>query len=389
MIIKNIRKGFISEYAVLQGEISWNKSEFKKLYIAVPKEFEAYLDETSADPFVISFIQIAAKYDEEIIVEDASVSVELADNIENVLIPTFNKLKLGSGKTKIVADKVLEEASDKKIGATGISCGVDSFYAILSNLKENNKELPIDACCVICGKKNIEEIEKQFVEKNKKRKTVCDSLSLKFIPIFNNFNYFIEPEFNNDFQIYHTFYRVGVITSIKNLIGWYYYATGYVDDKMVLDLHDTACYENIIRKVINYNSFKMLSSGSNTNRFEKTKYISKENVVRNYLDVCYHGEHHNENYLNCSSCAKCIRTMVTLDMLGILENFNNIFDVDLFKKKKWEYVADIIYKSVVNKDILAKEIFHNFKKYNYKINVKTYCYFGQIAVKQLIKKIKK
>lgn len=55
--------------------------------------------------------------------------------------------------------------------------------------------------------------------------------------------------------------------------------------------------------------------GTNVNRFQKTEAISRSNVALSNLTVCQD----LQSDMNCSVCSKCLRTLVTMDMLGVRE----------------------------------------------------------------------
>ena len=97
-----------------------------------------------------------------------------------------------------------------------------------------------------------------------------------------------------------------------------------------------------------------VSVGAETNRLEKTRFISKNEVVRKYLNVCANG-----SFDNCSRCFKCKRTMLDLYLVGDLENFKKCFDVDLFIKHK-NYFLQYAYS--FRNDIDMMEIYIELKK---------------------------
>ena len=55
--------------------------------------------------------------------------------------------------------------------------------------------------------------------------------------------------------------------------------------------------------------------------------IYSQTYPQEYLDVCF-------RFNNCGECAKCYRTLVTLDVLGKVDGFRKIFDVDKFLEKR-------------------------------------------------------
>lgn len=56
--------------------------------------------------------------------------------------------------------------------------------------------------------------------------------------------------------------------------------------------------------------------GAAYTRFEKHREISSHKVALQHLSVCEHGPQSGE-HVNCSKCQKCLRSMITLDLLGV------------------------------------------------------------------------
>ena len=60
---------------------------------------------------------------------------------------------------------------------------------------------------------------------------------------------------------------------------------------------------------------QIMQSGATFSRVSKIERISRSEAARQYLHVCFH----LGNEQNCGRCLKCFRTMLTLDLLGVLE----------------------------------------------------------------------
>lgn len=63
--------------------------------------------------------------------------------------------------------------------------------------------------------------------------------------------------------------------------------------------------------------------------------------AQKYLNVCILEKDGNGG--NCSRCTKCARTIITLEAMGKLEQFKDVFDLDVWHKEafRWKcwYVA--------------------------------------------------
>ena len=64
-------------------------------------------------------------------------------------------------------------------------------------------------------------------------------------------------------------------------------------------------------------------------RSEKTANIAGWDIAQKHLNVCIvpeNGAH------NCSCCSKCMRTLMPLEAMGKLDEFSEVFDLDVYRK---------------------------------------------------------
>lgn len=111
-------------------------------------------------------------------------------------------------------------------------------------------------------------------------------------------------------------------------------------------------------------SLKIFHDGANYNRVEKTRLISKSQDALDSLRVCWKGQ----DSTNCSYCNKCYRTMITLDLLGILDScktfekrnysINKIRNVFHSSKSEEYYYTEIL---ELAKKVNHKEIYDSVK----------------------------
>ncbi|MGB9668889.1 MAG: hypothetical protein ACPL0B_00755 [Anaerolineales bacterium] len=65
---------------------------------------------------------------------------------------------------------------------------------------------------------------------------------------------------------------------------------------------------------------EIIHHGSQNNRIEKLEEIASWELPQKYLRVCTDASK-REDLRNCSQCNKCLRTMIMLDQLGVLNNY--------------------------------------------------------------------
>ena len=426
MIIKDIQLKTEFGFSRIECSVSFGESD-NKAFIAVPEKYKEYLDPNCADPFLVAFLLLACQRDEDIIIETGYVSLDLINNIENILIPLLAEMGCGKGKSKIIYSSVPltpnpkkfrklnfpgtlgvvslgggicqrqmtggwktnlpkeneKRAQGERIFATGISLGVDSFYSILKNLKG---ESAVSATVYIYNTtydKIKEGIPREYTDK---REEVAETLDLAFIPIMTDIDQIMNKNF--EFIEYHTFHNMACVLSLRNLIKGYYLSTGYSYNEMKPSRTDTACYENYIEKALNLSDFKMICSGGEVSRIEKTDYIAQSPIVQKNLNVCFFWREKHK-YLNCTQCEKCIRTVLTLDVLGKLDLFSEVFDIEYYKKNKLYFWAYLFHEAYRSHSILENKIIEEVKKRGYKIPFSVWFSFVKIIFNNQIVKIKR
>lgn len=77
-------------------------------------------------------------------------------------------------------------------------------------------------------------------------------------------------------------------------------------------------------------------------------YIASNDVVKKRLFVCNYRSDHN-----CSACDKCMRTAMQLYGDGLLQEYDQVFDLDTVDKQKKKYTRKMLYRrSVYDEEIV-------------------------------------
>ena len=97
------------------------------------------------------------------------------------------------------------------------------------------------------------------------------------------------------------------------------------------DIIDSADYDLLTLQCFSTSGLRIYNEGGAKTRLQKTKEIASYPLVQKYLHVC------TTKPYNCSVCPKCKRTILSLEALGVLDRFREVFDVDYFYSHKYEY----------------------------------------------------
>ena len=307
-----------------------DNDEIKTLYYEVDKEYGKYLCDERSDAFVISILPFAMLAGQDIYC-NSPVTEDLLHNINEVLVPTLssapNKYKLmrvhaSTENNPIRGDEV----------ATGISLGVDSFYTIFKNKDSEYKNLNLTH---LLNMKSPNTIKKRSIHMEEITK-VAKELNIPNTFILSN----IYNLWKNSHVQVHIYFFLGVVYAMRKLVRAYYYSTAYDLSEFTIEGEPRVPIADKYLLLLAYNfstpDVRVFIEGMDVTRREKILAISDEEVVQKYLRTCV-----EEDY-NCSVCWKCKRSLMEFDMLGVLDNYREVYDVDYYLEHKPEYFEYLI-----------------------------------------------
>ncbi|WP_210604473.1 hypothetical protein [Brevibacterium oceani] len=117
--------------------------------------------------------------------------------------------------------------------------------------------------------------------------------------------------------------------------------------------------------------FSVIHDGAGTSRTEKTRAIAHDTIAQKHMRVCYQ----RTGDYNCGRCKKCTRTMIALELEGVIDQFEtfpnglDISRIHTFKvKSKGDYAFSMenleLAKSVGRRDIVD-ELEKTFEGYTH------------------------
>jgi len=331
------------------------------LWCETDNKYRDFLLVERSDPFLCVILPYAMRAKKDIVCE-APVSEQFLHNLNEILIPHLSKYDprlYGSGIT------AASDSSKLLCGnavATGMSCGVDSFYT--TSLYVGSKYASMNLTHLYCGNYAYGNSGPLY----ERAEQVSNELGLKFVRTATNIN----NELHLPHLPTHFFKTMFGVLSLRKLFRTYYYSTTYDFGNFDLQdnsVKDTAGIELLLLYVFSSDGLQISTGGANNERLEKTRAICKFPVAHKFLNVCLNP--HRKT--NCGKCGKCMRTLLTLDMLGSLELFKDVFDIDEYKKNRIEsfvhlvgnknsvYLADVYRHFLNSEPLLVQEAAQIFK----------------------------
>ncbi len=291
------------------------------LWCETSLEYKDYLLHERSDAFLSALLPLAMRSEKDIHFE-APITEEFLHNIEEVLIPQLCAHDHRLYRPQIFADTDSTVLENGGAVATGMSCGVDSFYT--ASLYLDSKYHSMNLTHLYCGNYLYGNDNVIF----ERAATVAQEIGLPLIRTATNINEALRLP-----HLYTHFFKMmfGVL-ALRKLFKTYYYSTAHDFSHFDLEKNstqDTAVFELLLLYVFNCRDFQLATGGAKSERLEKTRAISDLAPARKYLNVCLNPH----NKINCGRCGKCRRTLLMLDYLGKLANFRSVFNID-------EYVAD-------------------------------------------------
>lgn len=326
----------------------------RTVWFEVDNKYRDYLVTERADAYVIGLLHWCMLNNHDIKCEVPTTD-ELLYNIKTILIPSLSKANPQLNRIDIFSEMDIP-LNGKEIG-TGCSCGIDSFDAIYMHYKTKYKNMDLTYLCINnvgafneCyddyGKEKVKE------ERYKKVDEVAEELGLPIIKTDSNF-----AEIFPQVHLYtHTYSSVFAIYMLQKLWKIYYYASSGIDYGH-FSMKDAECahYELLSLQCFSTSGLRIYSEGGEKQRLDKTKDIVDFRPAQKYLHVCL------TKPTNCGVCPKCRRTLLTLDMLGKLDNFKESFDIEYYKSHKEEYYKWLVLQHLAG-DEMNEPVYQSFKK---------------------------
>jgi len=309
----------------------------QELWFEVDKAYEKYLCYERSDAFLIGILPWAMRKKHDITCI-APVTQELLYNLNQHLLPTLYKHSKNLHPTKVITQTVAEPIENDGGVGTGMSCGVDSFHAVLNHYKTGDERPEITHLCINnTGSFNkFSNYARYGADKAKREvyeraRNVASLLNLPLIETDSNIlgvvGMFVEV---------HTYTSTFATLCLQKLWKTYFFASTLDYSYFSLEGHeykDPCLYDLLLFSSISTRGLRIYSEGSAIDRLQKTAFIVDYPVVQKYLHAC-----HREGG-NCGICVKCRRTMMTLDILGKLDLFKDSFPVDYYKNNIDEYLT--------------------------------------------------
>lgn len=318
-----------------------------KLRLEVEQKYADYLCTERSDAFVIAFLWYALLTGEDICFEVA-MSERLHTGLTQRLIPEL--CADGRKQIRLIGPVTSEKLECMGAVATGMSCGVDSFFTLrtheLTHITYYECGHVFHLFGIVADDVSVDDYyQKAFEIADKKAASAAEvarQTGLDFVYVKSN----LDKDFYRGGIIYRGMYvNLFCSMALQKLFKTYISSSsGHGGDLETGIFRSTQNYENLLCDICKTETLDYVSSDF-TKRFNKIDKLADDALVAQHLDVCF-----NFKEKNCGACYGCLKTIVVLDLLGKLDKFNKVFDLEKYYADRPKYIK-----------ILADGVLHNNK----------------------------
>jgi hypothetical protein len=329
---------------VISSVIQYSGKE-EKLWYSVERKYGQYLTTEKMDGFLVVVLPLAMELGEDIVVKGA-ISEKLYHNLINY---HMNIVRLAIPQLKIV--KIVPDALDdgKNVDcqgavAAGFSGGIDSYFTVLHYLLEDGVLPSYKITHLVFGNVGTHGYggsgRKAFKSRCELLKGFPEEEGIGFIDVDSNVHDTLKSSIKTPRvgSLYMALRYLSCPLLLQSLFSKYYYAAGYsYKDSYTGEVEDDYSHTDPASlHLLSTETLEFILSGAQYSRVEKTRQLVLSGSANRYLNVC---DDQPVDGKNCSVCYKCCRTLFTLELLGVIDQFSGLFDLDKWMKVRNRYIV--------------------------------------------------
>jgi hypothetical protein len=308
------------------------------------------LSSRTCDTFLVASLLPAMRLGLNISVEGA-VSSKLFYNLTNYYMEVLPQLVPGlRRKSQLRSDELIRTNWGGELVYTGFSAGVDSFCTFITHSDDLiPREFKVSRFFFnnVGSHGQHRDDRKVFRERLKRVTELGAEMDIPVVAVDSNLNSILKM----DFQLTHTIRNISVALLFQNSCGKFLYSSAvHYKDVYVGPTYDIGHADPITLPLLSTETTECISASSQYKRHRRTEIVSSYHPTYRSLDVCIAPRRAAK--INCSKCWKCMRTQLSLDVIGALRKYDQVFEHSTYLRFRSLYIA-IVRRS---KDPLLREI---------------------------------
>jgi len=303
----------------------------------------------AADSFLLVMLPRAMREGFDIVVE-GELSSQLYYNVTQYYLAFLRTLDTTLKPISISANRLTTRVHAGKGVFTGFSAGVDSFATILTHMHDVPEEYRVTHLLFnnVGSHGQSRNDQKVFEERLARLRT--RTMGLPLLPVASN----LDEVMRSKFERTHTIRNCATALLFQDVCAKFLYSSAvHYRDAVIGETEYMGYADAVGVALLSTETTQCISAGGQYTRFEKTALIAHEPDTFEALDVCVQPK---PGVLNCSSCWKCLRTELTLEMVGALDNYGRAFDMREYRKVRSLFIATVLKKSSPLNQEIAEQI---------------------------------
>lgn len=332
-------------------------------------------------------------------IECESISEKLLYNI-NHIVNTLLHVAWGGEKIMVIAKKVCVNEYDSVAVGCGCSLGIDSFAAILAHSSKTTTthyqlthltNFNVGAF----GSTDLVLAEESWNRDLEKVREFTMDYGLPLVTLDSNIGI---ASRGTSFDKVFLFRNAAAVLALQKLFRRYFIGSGRHVSQFKIDRDDISFYEALLIPMLSTECTELVLSEGDKTRVEKTADVMDNDFVKKHLYVCWKEIFKNEwpNYWNvikdsaekhrnCTKCDKCLRTCLTLDLLGRIDDYKDVFDLPQYYKTRNNYIKKVISKK--DYDSYCSDIYKLLREKQNPIPISFRIYTFYVSTINICKKI--
>jgi len=282
--------------------------EGREVWFSYPGEYSTYLS-SSANPWVAALLWPAMRLGQDLRLE-APVSPRLLEATET-LMSIMHQWDRRFKRIQIEAepDSAADEAG--RTVASFFSGGVDSFHTVLKHTSAGVCSERRVSHLIFARGFDIDLYDDALYELVLRRiRESASDLGCSLVVCSTNIRNVLPDEIVG-WQMYHGAAMAAIALGAERLWNRVFFPGPETYDRLVPD----GCHP-LLDPLWSTEALAIVHDGAEATRIEKIRdWIAKSDVALRHLRVCW--ENRDGDY-NCGKCEKCVRTMVNLELTGVL-----------------------------------------------------------------------
>ncbi len=307
------------------------------VWFAVADSWARYLDADCLDPFVVGALPLALRRGEPVYSSgrlSARLLFALNTAVPALVTQTGGDFRPIQVRTAQAVDYAPPPPYSRAV-ATGFSGGIDSFCVLADHFgpavlpAHRLTHLFVDHCAApsLPGGRDLAA----------HLQDCAHELHLPVVAVDSNLEEILG---RSGLEQDHQFRTVAKILVLQKFVGTYLYAAGHqYRDCFTRGAQTTLSqWDPVLLPHLSTERLRILSVGGQYSRAEKTERVAAFPPSRAHLHVCSRPA----ATPNCSVCPRCALTLLTLELLGHLQDFAGAFDLDAFAKVRSHYIVEML-----------------------------------------------